>query len=96
MLGTLTINPESIKVLALRQKFLHVLKNLASWYFGASTTAPITDKECEIYDTRLRSLIIDHVLVSLSKKNILDKETKHLLRGSADTTDSGWKTPWPS
>ena len=44
LLGTLTMNPDSIKVPALRQKFLHVFKNQASWYFSTSKTALITVK----------------------------------------------------
>ena len=41
-----------------------------------------------MYDTRLRTLIIDHVSTSMSKKNIMDKETKRLLTGGISATDS--------
>ena len=88
VLGTLTMDPGSIKVPSLRQNFLHALEKQASWYFNASRTALITDKEWDVYDTILRSLIIGHVLVPFSKINTLDKKMKRLLRGSVDTTDS--------
>ena len=94
VLDTLTMDPGSFKVPALRQKFLHVYKNIkASWQFNATRLAPITEKEWEVYDTRLRALIIDHVTSSLSKKNILDKETKQLLSGGVKTTGSLSSTP---
>ena len=93
VLDTLTMDPDLIKVPSLRQNSLHVLKKQESWYFNASRTAPITDKEWDVYDTRLRSLIIGHVLVSLSKKQILDKEMKRHLTGSVDTTGSLSSTP---
>ena len=41
----------------------------------------------------MRALTIDHVTYSLSKKNIVDKETKQLLSGGVDTTDSLSSTP---
>ena len=69
VLDTLTMDPGSFKAPALKQKFLHVYKAVkASWQFNATRLAPITEKEWEVYNTRLRALIIDHVTYSLSKK----------------------------
>ena len=94
VLDTLTVDPESYKVPAYRQQFMKVYNEIkTSWQFNATRAAPITEKEWEDYDTRLRALIIDHVNSSLSKKNLLDKNTKQLLDGGVNTTDSLSSTP---
>ena len=66
VLDMLTMDAGSFKVPALRQNFLHVYKTIqVSWQFNtAIRAAPITEKEWEVFDTRLRALIIDHVNVS--------------------------------
>ena len=94
VLDTLTVDPESYKVPAYRQQFMKVYNEIkTSWQFNATRAAPITEKEWEDYDTRLRALIIDHVNSSLSKKNLLDKNTKQLLDGGVNITDSLSSTP---
>ena len=89
VLDTLTTDPDSFKVLSSKQSFLHLQKEIReSWQFNATRQNPMTGKEWEIYDTRLRTLIIDHVSTSMSRKNIMDKETKKLLTGGITATDS--------
>ena len=93
VLDVLTMDPESYKLIHQRQAFMHVFEKHKSWYFNASRSAPITEKEWDTYDTRLRTLIIDHVFNSLSKRQRLDEKTKQLLKGHVSTTDSLSSTP---
>ena len=93
VIDVLTMDPESYKLSHQRQAFMHVFEKQKNWYFNASRSPPITEKEWDIYDTRLRTLIIDHVFNSLLKRQRLDEQTKRLLKGHVSTTDSLSSTP---